>query len=129
MLVCLQSGWRTRKATPSNCGKFLSNIRYRPGIERLVQRHQGETRGYGKNSYGRDNPQPSPKAPSGAMDAVQRLNVGGSRFLRKPRHKIESVPVETRSERGIMICCKPSHEESFQGLIYYQSEATLAFSN
>ena len=40
--------------------------------------HPGESRGYGNNPGDRDNRQPSPNGPSGPMDAVHRLDVGGS---------------------------------------------------
>jgi hypothetical protein len=48
------------------------------------------------------NPQPSPKALC-AMDAVQRLNVGGLWY--KLEHKIKSTPMETWLGGGINSCC------------------------
>ena len=69
------------------------------------------------------NPQPSPKAI--AMDAVQRLNVGGRQ--RKLMHKIKSVPLETWSVRGSRECCIQTRWRAYRGLTNLDS--TLAYSN
>ena len=94
--------WKHKQATPSNCGKILLNIQYRPGTERSVQWHHRETCGYGKNLKCRDNPQPSANGIHYSelpMHAVQRLNVGGPMIIH--RHKIKSGPLETGLTRGI----------------------------
>ena len=50
--------------------------------------HRGETRGYGKNPSDRDNGQPSPTGIYVPMDAVHRLNGGGSVLMKQNRLKI-----------------------------------------
>jgi hypothetical protein len=72
--------------------------------------------GYGKNAKDSEksemgNPQPSPKAPS-AMDAVQRLNVGGPCL--RVGHKIESGPTENVASRRNLQQLYPAEEESLE---------------
>jgi hypothetical protein len=77
-------------ATPSNCGKLLSDVLYRPNTERFGWWHHRETCGYGKNQNGRDNPQPSPNVGRQRMQFRDSMSVG----VKAP--KIESVRSEMR---------------------------------
>jgi hypothetical protein len=109
-LMALWSPNGHKEATPSNCGKLLLGIWYRPGIERSAQWHFGETQRYGKNPGDRDNPQPSPTSGDthswmqfrdlmsvGKLGCQQRNNK-----LWLSLHKIKSVRLETGSLRGIV---------------------------
>lgn len=101
-----------QEATPSKCGKPLKPlIPSRPGNGTVAKRNK---LGYGNNAKDdtMGNPQPSPKAPS-AMDAVQRLNVGGQR--RKLMHKIESGPTENVASKRNRVWLYHRYEESFEG--------------
>ncbi len=124
--VCV-SAWLSsvKQATPSNCGKTLLCHWYRSGVERLAQQHLGETQGYGKNPMNRGNPQPNPNDDAQAHLGTQfrdLMSVGQQRFEERTNkfsmswHKIKSVPLETRFERGIMRGRYPNHKESFKGL-------------
>jgi hypothetical protein len=100
-----------QEATPSNCGKPLKRLLpSQPGNGLVAKRKK---LGYGKkvNDDTMGNPQPSPKAPS-AMDAVQRLNVGG----RRKTHKIESGPTETWLQRGFESGCIPVSRRALRDL-------------
>jgi hypothetical protein len=114
-----------QEATPSNCGKPLKPlIPNQPGNGLAAKRNK---LGYGKKSKDitMGNPQPSPKAQS-AMDAVQRLNVGGPQQML--RHKIKSVPMETWLGGGIHICCIQMWRRVSRDL-EGRSERMLAYSN
>ena len=113
--------WKHKQATPSNCGKLVSNTQYRPGTERSVQWHHRETYGYGKNLCGSDNPQPSPNDfhySEKTTDAVQRLNGSGlainqiaglryspSTWKQGPQEEFDNFHMVVKGER-VGLCVK-----------------------
>jgi hypothetical protein len=99
-----------QEATPSNCGKSLKLLILTcPGNRAAAKNNK---LGHSKKSKDvtMGNPQPSPKAQ--AMDAVQRLNVGGQK--RKLMHKIKSGPVENTAPKRNSQMLYPNAKESFE---------------
>jgi hypothetical protein len=99
-----------QKATPSNCGKPLKPLiptcletEQRPRITNLdkVKSQRMEQWAIRSQVLKRK-----------AMDAVQRLNVGGQR--RKPMHKIKSGPVENTASKRKSQMLYPNAIESFE---------------
>jgi hypothetical protein len=72
----------------------------------------------------RDNPQPSPKSGYPDKDAVQRLNVSGP----PSRLKIESIPTEMWSSKGIISICCYTYKERLKNYLKIM-ESVLAYSN
>jgi len=115
-------------ATLSNCWKFLLSYKYRPGVERSAQWHQGETRGYGENFVNKDNQQPSPKVVM-TMDAVHRLNGNGleKSGLRYSRSLQRCSPTEELKESVIVLSRRAVGFLEVLNLL--RMEQTLAYSN